>query len=459
MDTALPFRENSARDSKPRAGALKQLWKSGLKIGYDRTAPGLEKSRIMLLNGIMIATSVSVLIYAVAYWIINYQYFYGPLYILPVTIGVLYLNHNRKFKAAQNVYFLGSLLVISYWCYEGRGNGNEYALITLATTATLIFNRKIEAFTTNVLCGGVFLIYKIYDSSVPFIPDPSINYAVLPSIILVNSVAIVSFQIGFFRDLVRHYDSKLLIKYREQDVLIEGQKIAEEELKTSNEKLQDMTEHLEIMVKQKTSELQTYIKAINVSIFSTISDLNGCFIEVNEQVVAMSGYSRKELIGSHYDILASGRHTHQFFKERRRTLMHGKTWRGEVEHKTKAGALLWFDCVVIPIYDSSETISSFLTLGLPVTERKLREKIREDTHALLETIAFGASHKIRGPLASIKGLTNLVQKELINDEEFKLVAEKLLICSEELNMAASELVSFVEDHQDSIQEPKVDTDK
>src|SRR5688500_9943963 len=96
-------------DSKTIAGTLKQSWKTGLKIGYDPSAPGLEKSRIMLLNGIMIATSVSVFIYFGAYWIMNYQYFYGPLYILPVTIGVLYLNHNRKFKAAQNVYFIGSL--------------------------------------------------------------------------------------------------------------------------------------------------------------------------------------------------------------------------------------------------------------------------------------------------------------------------------------------------------------
>lgn len=132
--------------------------------------------------------------------------------------------------------------------------------------------------------------------------------------------------------------------------------------------------------------------------------------------------------------------------------MEGKTWRGDVEHKTKRVSLLWFDCVVIPIRDPNGNIDSFLTLGLPITERKLNETIRENTHKLLEDIAFRASHKIRGPMARIKGLSDLVRRDLLTLEEFKTIAEKMIVCSDELSLATSELVSFVYNHQDLIRE-------
>ena len=430
--------------------SLKRVWSKGLKIGYDPSQSGLEKSRVMMLNGIAFVTTFSVLIYSIVYYLTGYRYYYGPLYIVPIAAAVLFLNHTKRYLHARFLYFLGSFLIITYWCYEGRGNGNEYTLVGLATTSTLIFSQRSTVYLNNLLCATLFLVYKQYDAVLPFEPDPTINYDVVPWIILVNTVGVISFQMAFFRDLVHHYDKKMLIKYREQSILLERQKVVEEELKTSNDKLHDVMEKLEMMVSQKTKELQTYIEAINVNIFSSVSDLNGYFLHVNEQVIKTSEYTQEELIGNHYNLLASGRHANSFFTERRKELLEGRTWRGEVEHRTKSGNLLWFDCVVIPIRDNSQTIQSFLTLGLPITERKRHEKISEETHKVLETITFRTSHNIRGPLARVKGLAELVKRDLIQVDEFKLIAEKMAICSDELNTSTSDLVKFVLDHQEFI---------
>jgi hypothetical protein len=164
----------------------------------------------------------------------------------------------------------------------------------------------------------------------------------------------------------------------------------------------------------------------------------------------MSGYLESELVGNHYSLLSYSEQTNELDEERNHNLMAGKAWRGEVQHRAKNGMSLWFDCVVIPVRDSGGVIASFLVLGLPITDRKLREGLQEETISLLETIAFRASHGIRGPLARITGLSNLVQKRIVEPREFELIAEKLIICSEELNAATSELVAYVGNHQEQM---------
>jgi signal transduction histidine kinase len=84
--------------------------------------------------------------------------------------------------------------------------------------------------------------------------------------------------------------------------------------------------------------------------------------------------------------------------------------------------------------------------------------MKEDTHKLLENIAFRASHNIRGPLARIRGLSDLIRRDLLAPDEFKMIAERLTICSDELSVATTELVCFVHDHQELIREKLTNPD-
>lgn len=427
---------------------LRSIWRKGLKIGYRSTVPGLLRGRIMLLNGLVIIVLISVVSFSLIYAAIGYKFFYGPLYIVPVLITVLLLNRKGKFRTSQNVYLAGSLLVISYWCYEGRGNGNEYILIGLATTATLIFEDRISVIFANVMCALVFIAYLIYHTQTPFSPDPAINYTIVPAAILLNTVAVISFQIAFFRDLAKHYDEKLTIKYNELRKAETELKSNNEEIIAINEKLQDLTNQLESLVRQKSRELQTYIDAIDINMYSCINDMQGRFVRVNDQMAKASGYTVEELIGKHYSLLATAEHQAANEENRKAALSAGVVWRGEVEHRSKSGQLYWFDCVVIPIGNDSGNVEHFLSLGLPITERKLHEQIQEKTRGILESIAFSASHNIRGPMARIKGLANLIEMDVFDNEEFKMVAHKFSVCSDELNTATSELVNFVHNHQE-----------
>jgi len=361
------------------------------------------------------------------------------LFVLPVLSLILYCNYLGWHRTARviTVYFL--LLVVLGLAIADRRTGTEYILIALGCCSVLVFENIVMIIVSFGTAFACYAFYVWYDASRPFVADPDTPYLLVQnSLMFLSGLAVVAQSLVF-----RHY----VQKYAE-DIKTANKEIGtiNEELQASNEELFSLSENLELMVRQKSAQLQAYIDAINVSIYSSISDMNGIFVDVNEQVVKTSGYTKEELVGSHYSLLSSGRHSDDFFKERRETLMTGKSWRGEVEHQTKKGATIWFDCVVIPMPESDGTIKHFLTLGLPVTERKQHEKMREQTREMLEVIAFRASHKIRGPLATIEGLTMLLQQKLVSQEEFEMIAQKLTVSSNDLQEATSELVRFVNTH-------------
>lgn len=438
---------------------IAKVWKSILKIGDDPSLPGLERARTMLVNGLTAATSFVVFLFLIGYLIVGYQYYYMVLFFFPPAAYLLYLNHQKKYKAAKALFVVGSISIVTYWSWMSPLNGNEYILIAVATCSSVIFSNRIIAYVINFACLAVFVSIRLYLFYVPAAPDPHINHSLLSTIILIGTVAVLSFQMAFFRDLAHHYDKKLSAKYDELKAALEHQQRTDEELMTTNEELTAsneqlflLTNQLETIVRQKSAELQSYIDAINVNIYSAVADVSGTIVKINEPLLMASGYCEEELIGKKFNILNSGYHEKSYFTQLWNTILAGKTWRGELKNKRKDSTFFWIEMVILPIKGKTEATDYFLTLSLPITERKINEEAREKTIQVLESVAFSTSHEIRGPLTRMEGLAGLVQKEFINPEEFKWVADQMIITTQELNKATTDLVEFVNTHHRSIQE-------
>jgi PAS domain S-box-containing protein len=376
---------------------------------------------------------------------------YYVLSAVPIYLLVLWANKKQRFTLATHILLVGSLLVISFWCFTNRRVSAEMGYLSLACSLPMLVRSIRTMIYWFVACMVFFLVYKYYDAITPFTPDATINYVWLTNSILVASIVVVFVQIISFRELAFHFSSTLKEKNAQLDKVIEGKEKMERDLQAKNEEMQTLTEQLNWIVIQKNSELQVYLDAINVNIYSAISDSQGRFVKVNDPLLKASGYRSEELIGNHFSILDSEFHSTLFLSRIESTVKSGNPWRGEFKSRAKDGSFFWCDQVIIPIGGKTDTINYFLTLGLPITERKQTEETRDKTLSLLETIAFQTSHKVRGPLARIEGLVNLIQHDLVSLAEMKMVSAKLKDSSVEVNLATSDLVNFVNDHQISIQ--------
>jgi len=423
-----------------------QLYKSYQRklVGWDLNG----KAATNLLSMIMIIVSAG---FALALLVTGVTNWYYMVAAIPIYLMVLWANKKKHFELASSFLLVGSLIMISFWSFTNRKVFAEIGYLSLACSLPMLVRSIWRVIFWFFLCVSLFLLYQYYDEVTPFIPDPSINYFWLSSSILVIAISVVFFQINSFRELAFHYASSLKIKNEQLDKVIEGKEKMERDLQAKNEEMQTLTEQLNWIVIQKNSELQVYLDAINVNIYSAISDSQGRFVKVNAPLMKASGYHSEELIGNHFSILDSGFHSPLFLKRLESTVKSGNPWRGEFKSRAKDGSFFWCDQVIIPIGGKTDTFNYFLTLGLPITERKQTEETRDRTLSLLETIAFQTSHKVRGPLARIEGLVNLIQHDLVSLEEMKMVSAKLKDSSIQVNLATSDLVNFVNSHQISIQ--------
>ncbi len=121
--------------------------------------------------------------------------------------------------------------------------------------------------------------------------------------------------------------------------------------------------------------LQKY--AIDEHAIVSIADRRGIITYVNNKFCAISHYSSEELIGHNHNILNSGYHTKEFFRELWATISGGKVWSGEIRNRGKNGALYWVQSTIVPHLDAAGRVTEYISIRTDITEQKLAQQRRE----------------------------------------------------------------------------------
>jgi PAS domain S-box-containing protein len=190
---------------------------------------------------------------------------------------------------------------------------------------------------------------------------------------------------------------------------------------------------------QLLNQLEAYRAAIDVNIISSITDSNRRIIYVNENFRKVSKYSDEEILGKTHDFLNSGYHPPSFIEDIWQTVSGGKMWQGEILVRAKDGSLNWADTVIIPTFDGRNEITSYLFLSVLINERKLAEEQKEKYVRVLEEIAHVVAHDLRGPVCTILGLANLIEKTDSMDRDFKPAKDHLVNAANKLDQITRDL--------------------
>ncbi len=190
--------------------------------------------------------------------------------------------------------------------------------------------------------------------------------------------------------------------------------------------------------------LSAFQNAIDCNIICSIADLHGNIIHANEMFCEISKYSAGELLGKNHRILNSGYHPPGFFADMWLTITSGKTWHNEVRNKAKDGSYYWVDTVIVPIKDEDGKNHRYLSLRMPISERKHAEERKETYVRGLEEMMFMTSHKVRKPVVSCLGLMNILDSgEVLGEEEKNKILQHLKTSALELDRFTKELSEYV----------------
>jgi PAS domain S-box-containing protein len=193
-----------------------------------------------------------------------------------------------------------------------------------------------------------------------------------------------------------------------------------------------------------------------------ITNLNAEIEYVNDAFLAISGYTRDEVIGQNPRILQSGKTPREVHEALWDALTHGRTWQGEFHNRRKDGSEYVEFASITPIRQPDGRISHFVAVKDDITEKKrlaeeldqhrhhLEELIDTRTHELAEARAAAdaanaaksaflanMSHEIRTPMNAIIGLTHLMKRTRPTPEQAERLAK--------IDGSAQHLLSIIND--------------
>lgn len=130
----------------------------------------------------------------------------------------------------------------------------------------------------------------------------------------------------------------------------------------------------------------------------TETDLKGCITYANRKFMAITGYSREELIGTPHSIIRHPKMPRAAFKEMWETLQRGLDWNGYVVNLTKNGSFYWVHVYITPRYDENNDIAGYIASRKVPGEISL-DKVKKRYETLLRYEAAATDDYARDSVA------------------------------------------------------------
>jgi PAS domain S-box-containing protein len=168
-------------------------------------------------------------------------------------------------------------------------------------------------------------------------------------------------------------------------------------------------------------------------------------------------------------LVRSGVHPPEFFKEIDRTLSAGRVWSGRLISRNTRGDLVYLDTTLAPVCNESGDVTHHVAVKRDVTERVQREQALEETNRALRQARDAAlqasrtkseflanmSHELRTPLNAIIGYSELLMEDAETGNQPELHADL-----KKIHSSGTHLLSLINDVLDmsKIESGKMDLD-
>ena len=230
-------------------------------------------------------------------------------------------------------------------------------------------------------------------------------------------------------------------------------------LKDENGKAVRMIGALQDITKQKEEEqrlklLETVITQTKDSIIITEADLNDGeipkIVYVNPAFSIMSGYSSHEIIGKSPNIFIGPNSDNKEYEKLINAIAKKEECEVETISYKKNQEEYWVTFSMLPVYNSEEELSHWVSIQRDISEKKKQEVekeqlIRELTrnNKDLQQFSYITSHNLRAPLSNLTGLLNLIEDIPIENKELKEIINGFHKSTHLLNETINDLVKVI----------------
>lgn len=128
----------------------------------------------------------------------------------------------------------------------------------------------------------------------------------------------------------------------------------------------------------RENEMREVMRAIEQSAIVSTLDREGRLLTVNDEYCRISGMRREDLIGQPPQLSKSGFESKEKFAEIWPVVNSGRTWTGELRHRSVDGRTSIVKALVAPVHNASEEVDRFISIRFDLTEqRRLQRQLEE----------------------------------------------------------------------------------
>ncbi|MBF0097107.1 MAG: response regulator [Magnetococcales bacterium] len=161
-------------------------------------------------------------------------------------------------------------------------------------------------------------------------------------------------------------------------------------------------------------ELELQKLALDEHAIVSTTDVSGNITYINDKFVAISGYSREELIGRNHRLVKSNEHSPAFYRTLWHTILSGQVWHGEIKNQARDGSEYWVRATIVPFLNDKGRPLKYVSIRTDISAMKAmehhlliaKEEAEAATQAKSDFLA-NMSHEIRTPMNAIIGLSYL----------------------------------------------------
>nr|WP_288837532.1 PAS domain-containing protein [uncultured Flavobacterium sp.] len=230
-------------------------------------------------------------------------------------------------------------------------------------------------------------------------------------------------------------------------------------LKDENGKAVRMIGALQDVTKQKEEELrlkllETVILQTKESIVITEATFNEKLlpkiIYTNPAFTQMTEYQPEEIINNSLDILKGPNTELSVIKKIIQIIQNKEEGLLEIRCYKKDKTEFWLRFTMIPIYNSENELSHWVSIQRDVTEEKNQEKEKEQlikeltqNNKDLKQFSYITSHNLRAPMSNLTGLLNLIEDIEIEDPELNEIVNGFSKSTHLLNETIEDLTKVM----------------
>jgi len=217
----------------------------------------------------------------------------------------------------------------------------------------------------------------------------------------------------------------------------------------------DITERkmAELNIRRSEEKFRRLIEIMHEGV--VYSDIEGRIQFVNNRFCRVTGYSPEELLGKQsvknfLTVDSAG-----LLNEKTDLRKKGIGDQYELKMRKKSGEIVWALVNGVPLLDDAGEVVGAMDTYIEITEMKTAEAKLKSINQELNTFVYKSSHDLKGPLASIKGLTSIARDEVTDEagiRYFGLIAQS----TDRLDQILTDLLETVKLKETTVTTEKID---